>query len=50
MLAQIGSQDTLVGSAFERKINDVDVPKERVETSDRLDQLRAQMAKDNLDY
>ncbi|TDL21422.1 Creatinase/aminopeptidase [Rickenella mellea] len=50
MLAQIGSQDTLVGSAFERKINDVDVPKERVETSERLDLLRAQMAKDNLDY
>lgn len=44
------SQSTLVGSAFERKINDVESIKERVDTSDRLNEIRRLMAKDNLDY
>jgi Xaa-Pro aminopeptidase len=44
------SQSTLVGSALERKIADVESIKERVDTSDRLDEMRKLMAKDNLDY
>ena len=44
------SQSTLVGSAFERKINDIEVPKEKVDTSERLNELRRLMAKDTLDY
>lgn len=44
------SQSTLVGSAFERKLNDLEVPKEKVDTSDRLSDLRRLMAKDTLDY
>lgn len=44
------SSSTLVGSAFERKINDIESIKERVDTSDRLDELRRIMVKDNLDY
>lgn len=44
------SSSTLVGSAFERKINDMESIKERVDTSDRLNDLRRLMIKDNLDY
>lgn len=44
------SQSTLVGSALERKINDVEEPKVRVDTAARLQELRVLMAKDNLDY
>lgn len=44
------SQSTLVGSALERKINDVDEPKSRVDTTERLQELRALMTKENLDY
>ena len=44
------SSSTLVGSALERKINDVESVREKVDTGPRLDDLRKQMAKDNLDY
>ena len=44
------SVDTLVGSAYERKVNDLDPIPERVDTKDRLDALRALMAKENLAY
>lgn len=44
------SSSTLVGSAFERKLNDIESIKERPDTSDRLDDLRRLMIKDNLDY
>jgi Xaa-Pro aminopeptidase len=44
------SSSTLVGSALERKINDVESVREKVDTAPRLDDLRKQMAKDNLDY
>ncbi|KZP27510.1 hypothetical protein FIBSPDRAFT_928041 [Athelia psychrophila] len=43
------SRSTLVGSAFERKLNDLDVPKERVDSSDRPNDLRRLMEKDTLD-
>jgi Xaa-Pro aminopeptidase len=39
-----------VGSAFERKVADVESIKERVDTSERLDEIRKLMTKDNLDY
>ncbi|EJD02621.1 Creatinase/aminopeptidase [Fomitiporia mediterranea MF3/22] len=44
------STSTLVGSALERKINDVEEPKVPVDTTPRLLELRALMAKENLDY
>ena len=44
------SSSTLVGSALERKINDVESVREKVDTAPRLEDLRKQMAKDNLDY
>jgi len=44
------SSSTLVGSALERKINDVESVREKIDTSPRLEDLRKQMAKDNLDY
>ncbi|KAF9237430.1 Creatinase aminopeptidase [Melanogaster broomeanus] len=44
------SASTLVGSALERKINDVESIKERVDTSDRLEDIRKLMTKDGLDY
>lgn len=49
-LSATDSQSTLVGSALERKLNDIDEPKERVDTSEHLGELRTLMAKDNLDY
>ena len=49
-LSATDSQSTLVGSALERKLNDIDEPKERVDTNERLGELRTLMAKDNLDY
>ncbi|KAI6037564.1 Creatinase aminopeptidase [Pisolithus marmoratus] len=44
------SSSTLVGSAYERKINDVESIKERIDTAERLEQIRKLMVKDNLDY
>jgi len=44
------SSSTLVGSAYERKINDVETIKERVDTADRLEEIRKLMSKDKLDY
>ena len=44
------TSSTLVGSAPERKINDVESVREKVDSGPRLDDLRKQMAKDNLDY
>ena len=44
------SFSTLVGSAYERKINDVGPIKEKVDTADRLEDIRKLMAKDKLDY
>lgn len=44
------SSSTLVGSALDRKINDVESVREKVDTGSRLDDLRKQMVKDNLDY
>ena len=42
------SASTLVGSALERKMNDNDLPSERVDTYPRLAELRALMEKENL--
>ncbi|KAJ7592530.1 aminopeptidase-P [Mycena floridula] len=44
------SSSTLVGSAYERKINDVEEPKERIDSGPRLDELRGLMAKEDLHY
>ncbi|KAG6333719.1 hypothetical protein ID866_5372 [Astraeus odoratus] len=44
------SSSTLVGSALERKINDIESIKERIDTGDRLEQIRKLMMKDGLDY
>lgn len=44
------STATLVGSAFERKINDHDSIRMKPDTTDRLDEMRRLMGKDNLDY
>ncbi|KAI6165981.1 Creatinase aminopeptidase [Pisolithus thermaeus] len=44
------SSSTLVGSAYERKINDVEPIKERIDSTERLEQIRKLMMKDNLDY
>ncbi|KAF8907938.1 peptidase M24, structural domain-containing protein [Gymnopilus junonius] len=44
------STSTLVGSAFERKINDVEPIRVKPDTTDRLEEMRRYMAKDNLDY
>jgi Xaa-Pro aminopeptidase len=44
------SSSTLVGSAYERKINDIEPIKERIDTADRLEEIRKLMAKDKLDY
>ena len=44
------SSSTLVGSALERKINDAAVPFERVDSTERLEELRKLMAKETLDY
>jgi Xaa-Pro aminopeptidase len=49
-LATNDSSSTLVGSAYDRKVNDVESIKSKVDTSDRLDELRKLMLKDNLDY
>jgi Xaa-Pro aminopeptidase len=39
-----------VGSALERKIGDVESIKEKVDTGERLDEMRRLMSKDSLDY
>lgn len=44
------STATLVGSAFERKINDTDSIRAKPDTTDRLAEMRRLMNKDNLDY
>ena len=44
------SQSTLVGSAMERKLADIEIVEERVDTTERLNELRKLMVKDNLDY
>ncbi|KDR67798.1 hypothetical protein GALMADRAFT_257642 [Galerina marginata CBS 339.88] len=44
------STSTLVGSAYERKISDPDEVRVKPDTSDRLDEMRRLMLKDNLDY
>jgi Xaa-Pro aminopeptidase len=44
------STSTLVGSAYERKVNDVETIREKVDTTERLEEIRKLMAKDNLDY
>jgi len=44
------SSSTLVGSAFERKVNDVESVREKIDTGPRLEDLRNQMVKDNIDY
>ncbi|KAH8107500.1 Creatinase/Prolidase N-terminal domain-containing protein, partial [Phellopilus nigrolimitatus] len=49
-LSPADSQSTLVGSALERKMNDVDEPKEKVVTTQRLEELRTLMLKETLDY
>ncbi|KAJ7122012.1 Creatinase aminopeptidase [Mycena crocata] len=49
-LVRNDSNSTLVGSALDRKINDVEPSLERADTGPRLDALRELMQKDNLDY
>lgn len=49
-LVRNDSNSTLVGSALERKINDVEPSLDRPDTGPRLDALRDLMQKDNLDY
>ena len=44
------SSSTLVGSALERKMGEVESIKERVDTTDRLEQIRKLMSKDGIDY
>lgn len=44
------STSTLVGSAYERKLNDRGSIPEKPDTTDRLDDLRKFMQKDDLDY
>ena len=44
------STDTLVGSAFERKVNEQDSIRIKPDTTDRLQDLRRLMIKDKLDY
>jgi Xaa-Pro aminopeptidase len=44
------STSTLVGSAYERKVNDRGSIREKPDTTERLDELRKLMGKDNLDY
>jgi len=44
------STSTLVGSAYERKINDEESIRIKPDTTDRLDEMRRLMVKDNLDY
>ncbi|KAF9526867.1 aminopeptidase-P [Crepidotus variabilis] len=49
-LQQHDSTSTLVGSAYERKINDQESIRTKPDTTDRLEEMRRLMAKDNLDY
>ena len=44
------STSTLVGSAYERKVNELDTVPEKVNSSERLAQLRVLMEKENLQY
>lgn len=49
-LVRNDSNSTLVGSALDRKINDVEPSLEKADTAPRLDALRELMQKDELDY
>jgi Xaa-Pro aminopeptidase len=44
------SSSTLVGSAYERKINDVEPIKDRIDTTDKPEEIKKLMAKDKRDY
>ena len=44
------STDTLVGSAYERKVNDQESIRIKPDTTDRLEDIRRLMIKDKLDY
>jgi Xaa-Pro aminopeptidase len=44
------SSDTLVGSAFERKVNEQDSIRIKPDTTERLEDMRRLMIKDKLDY
>ncbi|KAF9645429.1 Creatinase aminopeptidase [Thelephora ganbajun] len=44
------NSSTLVGSALERKINDVEFAREKIDTGPRLKDLRKHVAKEDLDY
>lgn len=44
------STSTLVGSALERKVNDQDSIRTKADTTERLEEMRRLMTKDNLDY
>ena len=44
------STDTLVGSAFERKVNEQDSIRVKPDTTERLEDMRRLMIKDKLDY
>ena len=44
------SSDTLVGSAFERKVNEQDSIRVKPDTAERLQDMRRLMIKDKLDY
>ena len=50
VLKDSDSSSTLVGSAYERKVNDVDSYKGPPDTTERLKALRELMVKDELDY
>ncbi|PCH35935.1 Creatinase/aminopeptidase [Wolfiporia cocos MD-104 SS10] len=49
-LVAVGSSDTLVGSAYERKRAEIDAIPEHIDTGPRLNALRELMNKDSLDY
>lgn len=44
------SSDTLIGSALERKMSDDEPAKPRIDSTQRLEDLRREMLKDDLDY
>ena len=44
------SSDTLVGSAYERKVTDNEPLRPRPDTTDRLEELRKFMAKEGIEY
>ena len=44
------STDTLLGSSFERRVNELDSSRVKPDTTERLEDLRRLMIKDKLDY